>query len=355
MEKIKKLDEQLKSRINEQKTARSRVNFKSIEEVDSEIQRLQKQVDTGTMKLVDEKKALADISSLHKQKKGFAGFEQAQKGIDDLKAQIAELRKSLDNPEAKALSDRYTEIQKELDGIKAEQDGAFKNLNSLRDERTKLHAEQQEKYAALKDIKDKYFQARRAYRDYENEAYRQRKERQRAERDAYEAGKRRQVADQKLEEASAPAYQDEIMTAEGLIRYFDPSSATTKESAGPSKFAAAAQRTVDDSGIKGTKLARKDEDEENYFVGTGGKKGKKGRKGAAASPAPATPTEGKFNLSIGVIEQLAKLNVEPPMNQSDVPAVVERLKGKLEHWKKNQDRKTKEVCSLVHCEEPASC
>jgi hypothetical protein len=33
--------------------------------------------------------------------------------------QISELRKTLDNPEAKALSDKYSEIQKELDAIKA--------------------------------------------------------------------------------------------------------------------------------------------------------------------------------------------------------------------------------------------
>ncbi|KAJ9664865.1 multicopy suppressor of BFA (Brefeldin A) [Coniosporium apollinis] len=342
LEQIKKLDEQLKSRINEQKTARSKVNFKNVEEIEAEIQRLQKQVDTGTMKLVDEKKALAEVSSLNKQKKGFAGFEAAQKGIDDVKAKIAEIRKEMDDPEAKALSDKYTAITTELDQIKAEQDEVYKNLNALRDERTKAQEDQQKKYMALKEIKDAYHQARRAYRDYEQEAYRQRRDRQRAEREAFEAGKRRQVADQKLEDASAPAYQDEIITAEGLIRYFDPSSAPAKAAAGPGQFAASAQREVDDSGIRGTKLSRKGDEEENYFVGTGGKKGKKGRKNQNASPA-STPAEGgKFQLSIDVIEQLAKLNVEPPMNQSDVPPVVEKLKEKLEFWKQNQKKKTEE-------------
>jgi len=99
MDKIKRLDENLKSRINEQKTARSKVQFKSVDEVNSEIDRLQKQVDSGTMKIVDEKKALADISQLNRQKKGFAGFDEAQKGIDEVKGQIAELRKTLDDPE----------------------------------------------------------------------------------------------------------------------------------------------------------------------------------------------------------------------------------------------------------------
>lgn len=338
-EQIKKLDEQLKARISENKTARSRVNFKNVDEVDREIARLQKQVDSGTMKIVDEKKALADITNLSKQKKNFAGFEQAEKGIADVKAKIAELRKSLDDPESKAMSDRYTAIQTELDSIKAEQDEAYKSLNSLRDDRTKAHAEQQAKWTELKEYKDKYYEQKRAFRNYEQEAYKARRERQESERKAYEQKKRREVADAKLEEASARAYLDEIYTAEGLIRYFDPSALPEKETNGTSKFAATASRTVDDSALKGMKVVKKEE--EDYFAGTGGKKGKKGNK-KNKDAAPAASTAG-FNLSIGLIEQLAKLNVNAPSSQADVPGVVEKLKEKLDFWKKDQERKTNEV------------
>ena len=351
-EKIRSLDTSLKSRIAEQKNARGRVQYKNVEEVDREIQRLEKQVDTGTMKLVDEKKALADVSSLRKQRKGFAGFDEAQKGIDEVKAQLADLRKGLDDPESKALSEKYSTIAKELDDIKAEQDEAYKGINSLRDERTKLQAEQQEKYGVIRSIKDQYYGQKKAFADYENEAYKVRREKQKAERDAYEKERRKKTAEKKLEEASEPAYMDEMLTAEGLIRYFDPSAAgTSTKTMEPGKFAAQASRTVEDGNLKGTRVVKKDE--EDYFMGTGGKKGKKGRKGGAgaattASPA-GTPTDGgKFNLSIGVIEELSKVNVEPPMGQTEVPAVVEKLKAKLEHWKEDQARQTKAV-SLLQC------
>ncbi|KAL8952623.1 MAG: hypothetical protein Q9222_001497 [Ikaeria aurantiellina] len=343
-EKIASLDAQMKSRMAEQKAARSRVSYKSVEEIDREIQRLEKQVDTGTMKLVDEKKALAEISSLRKQRKGFAGFDEAQKGIDDVKAQISELRKSLDNPEATALSQKYDKIAQEIAGIKSEQDQAYKNLNSLRDERNKLHSDQQAKYASVKDIKDKYYKANRAHREYEREQARIRQERYKSEMEAKQKERRKEAARQKLEEASQPAYMDEILTAEGLIRYFDPSSSeAAKALRAPSGFAAEAQRTVETSDFKGTRVQKKDEREDNYFLGTGGKKGKRGKKGGATgSPAPGTPTEGKFNLSIGIIEELAKVNVEPPMNQSDVSTVVDKLKMKRDGWKSDQDQKTKE-------------
>lgn len=345
-EKVSALDAQLKSRMAEQKTARSRVAFKSVEEIDREIQRLEKQVDAGTMKLVDEKKALAEISSMRKQRKGFAGFDEAEKGIQDVKAQISELKKTLDNPEAKALSQKYDELNRELQEIKAEQDKAYSSLSSLRDERSKLHADQQEKYSTMRDIKDQFHKARLAYREYEQELYRQKQERQKAERDAYQKEKRRAIAAKKLEEASEPAYVDEILTAEGLIRYFDPS--TTAENAkslrGPSGFAAEAQRNVAASEFQGTKVSRKEDREDNYFMGGGGKKGKKGKKGSTTgSPAPSTPSEGKFNLSIGVIEELAKLNVEPPMNQAGVPEVTEKLKAKRDEWKADQEKKTRDV------------
>ncbi|KAK7547463.1 hypothetical protein IWX92DRAFT_172102 [Phyllosticta citricarpa] len=260
MEQIRKEDEKLKAKISEQKTARSRVNFKSVDDIDREIARLQKQVDSGSMKIVDEKKALGEISNLNKSKKSFAGFEEQQKQIDAIKAKIAELRKSMDDPESRAMSDRYTAINSELDEIRKEQDAAYKNLNNLRDERSKAHSEQQATWAALKKVKDDYYEQRRANRAYEQEAF---------------------------------------------------------------------------------KVVRKDADEENYFVGTGGKKGKKKNKGNN-SPA-ATPSEGKFNLSIGIIEQLAKINVNAPASQADVPAAVKTLQEKLEFWKKDQDRKTKEV------------
>ena len=348
-ERLNSLDAQLKTRIAEQKAARGRVPYKSTDEIDYEIERLEKQVESGSMKIVDEKKALAQQSDLRKLKKAFAGFDDTQKGIDKLRADIAEIKESMNNPENKALSDRYTEVQSELNKIKAEQDEVYGNMTSLRAERDKLYNDQQAKYTAIREIKDAYYKQRRAYKEYEDKAYQARRERQKAERDAYEKERRKKTAGAKLEEASQPAFMDEILTAEGLIRYFDPSSGGPTTTSAPNKFAAQAQRTVDDSNLKGMKVLKKDEEDENYFMGSGGKKGKKGRKGAANGTPDSSAVEaasGKFNMNIGVLDELNKVGVEPPSNQSEVPAVVEKLKAKVAHWKENQDKQTKLVSLL---------
>ena len=345
LEEISSLNTQFKSRVAEAKAARGRIAFKNVDEVDKEIVRLEKQVDAGTMKLVDEKKALAEVSNLRKQRRCFAGFDEAQKGIDSLKSRIDELRRSLEIPEAQALSEKLDKVRQELTAVKKEQDEAWGNFRSLRKEQSLLNDHQRLLYAHIRTLKDDHFNAKMAFRDWEQEQYKVRQEKIKNERDAYQKEKRRKTADQKLEEASQPAFADEILTAEGLIRYFEPSSVEpSKALRGPSGFAAEVQRSVDGSEFKGTKVCKKEDREDNYFTGTGGKRGKKGKKGSnAASPAPSTPTEGKFNISIGIIEELAKVNVEPPINQAGVLAVVEKLKQKRDQWKKDQEAKTREV------------
>jgi len=350
LDKIKRLDEQLKSRITESKNARGKVNFKSAEDVQHEIERLQKQVDSGSMKIVDEKKALGEISQLNRIKKSFAGFDESQKGIDDIKAQIAEQKKLLDDPESRALSDRYTQITTELDKIKAEQDEVFKSLNSLRDERTRLHEDQQKKYMAVKEIKDAYYSQRREAVKYEQEARRIREEKRKAENDAYHRGRRQEAAKSKLEEASDPAYGSEIRTTQSLLAFFDPSSVTKQAAAGPGKFAATNFRTVEESAFKGTRVSKKDEEEENYFVGGGGKKNKRNRGQANGGVTSPPVVEKGFQLDLGTIGSLAQINVDPPMSQADVPALVEKLKEKLTFWKGDQDRKTKENIEKAQAE-----
>jgi uncharacterized coiled-coil DUF342 family protein len=341
-DQIKKLDEQLKSRIAEQKTARSRVAFKNVDEVDREIERLEKQVNGGMMKLVDEKKALTEISNLRKQRKNFSGFEDAQRGIDDTKAKLKALRDTLDDPAAKALGEKYAKIQAELDAIKAEQDEAYKSINNLRAERDKLHADQQEKYLAIKKIKDDNWTAKKAFQQWEYEARQKTRERQKAEREAYDKEKKRERAEKILAEARDPAYLDEIKRATGLLAFLDPSSLQTGSVPllAPSGLTASASRTVDDTGIKGMRIVKKEEEE--YFAGSGGKKGKKGKKGGAASPAtPAAST--KFSCPPSVIEDCSAIGIEPPMSAADISTVTEKVKEKLAFWKSDQKAQTERV------------
>lgn len=340
MDQVKKEDEKLKALIAEQKTARSRVAFKNTDEVDREIERLEKQVNTGLMKLVEEKKALNDISALRKQRKGFAGFDEQQKKIDDTKAKIKSLRDTMNDPESQALSDKYNKVQAELEAIKAEQEGAYKNVKSLRDAKQKLQDEQQEKYLAIKKLKDDFYKQNRAVGEWEFQARKKARERRAEQQASYDKEKKKERAQKMLAEASDPAYLDEIRCAESVLRFLDPSYSSEKAPLqAPSKFGATTQRIVDATGIKGKVVVKKEE--EDYFAGTGGKKGKKGRKTAA--PESPAATSAKYNCPPSIIENCEFLKIDPPMSSADVLGTVEKVKAKLTHWKADQKSQTAKV------------
>ena len=63
-EKIKATDAQIKTYVAELRTSKSRIPFKNVEELDQEVKRLTSMVDSGTMRIVDETKALEMVYSL---------------------------------------------------------------------------------------------------------------------------------------------------------------------------------------------------------------------------------------------------------------------------------------------------
>ncbi|OAA56684.1 nuclear segregation protein [Niveomyces insectorum RCEF 264] len=367
-EQIKRLDEQLRSRISEQKAARGKVPFKSAEDLDRHLQRLEDQVNGGMMKLVDEKKALAEITNLKKVRKTFAQFDGQEQQIAEVRAQIKQIKDSLDDPAAKALSERYNALQAQLDALKAEQDGVYQNLSSLRDERSRLHAEQRTTFDAIRKLKDTYYSQKKAFAAHEREARAKAWERKQAERERIERERRKERAQRLLAEASDPAYLDEIRRARSLLHFFDPTSplpppaaTTTGGAAGAAAAAAAgktatngsngtlsaqATRKVDDAGLKGMRLVRKEDRDDDYLPAakkSGGKKNKKNNNnhnGEAAGSTGTTTSSKGFNVPPSVIEDCASMGLNPPASAADVADVVEKIKAKLAHWEADQTAQT---------------
>ena len=321
-------EENIKKLMNDRKEMGSRAGFKSLNELESQIKSLEARVDSGKMAVVDEKKTLEEVRNHKRQRKTFEEMDNIQKKIDQLRLENGDLRKSFDNPEARALSDKYEANQKELDSIKAERATSRKGKDSIKAEADKAYAEKQTAYDNLKKLRDAHWTQRRAFKAQQDEVYNARRERQKTERDAYEKDKRRKVADIRLEEASAPAFGEEIHTAETLIKYFDPSYSTAEVSTDPGKFAASAQRTVDEDKFKDMKPLKKEE--EDFFTGGGGKK-KKGKK---------VSSKGDFQIGLDIIESCAKVGIDPPSSKDGVPAVVESLKKKVDAWKSDQKAQT---------------
>lgn len=60
-DRMKDLDTSIKAKIKEQNTAKGKIPYKTVEELDDAVKRLEAGVESGKLKLVDERKSLAEI------------------------------------------------------------------------------------------------------------------------------------------------------------------------------------------------------------------------------------------------------------------------------------------------------
>lgn len=102
---------------------------------------LDRQIESGSMKLVDEKKALAEITTLRRSRKTLEASGSIDDAIAADRAKIDELRKQLDDPERRKVSDKFEALQKEMDGLREEGNKAYEQRNKLFDERNALSAQ----------------------------------------------------------------------------------------------------------------------------------------------------------------------------------------------------------------------
>jgi hypothetical protein len=299
------------------------------------------------MKLADEKRALVEISQLKRSRRTVEGFQAEQDAIEAERAAADELRKQLDDPEAKSVSDRYEAIKAELDALKKEGDELYASQGKLFEERDRLQTELNALRRQKHESGQRWWEANERYRAKINEDRARRAERDRAQRAAEEAAKKTEMVDRLWEEASVPAFQSQIEDCQTLIDFFSGKSAgvtlssttrtTTKvDIAGVPKLQLRQVEAVPQDGFVVRK--KKGEDDDAYFVGG---KGKKGKKDAAAKPKESADA-GTGKIPLPTLTALLGLSIPPPASPAEHPRVVEDLKTKKAWFEANQARITAE-------------
>ncbi|KAG8927569.1 hypothetical protein FRC01_007253 [Tulasnella sp. 417] len=343
---VKSIEEDVKKKVTELQAKKTKSPFKTTAELDARVKQLEAQVESGSMKVLEEKRALAEINNLNRQRKTIEAFQSDQDAIDALRAEADELRKDLNNPESKALSEQYDTIKKELDDLKKEADDAYNSRNVLFEERDGIQKELDALYSRKRESAKAYRDANDKWYAKQQEDRARRAERAKAAREAAENEKKKELVERLRDEADAPAYQAEIEDCQTLIDFF--SGNVTTSSTGLDARAANIDgvpelnlRTVE-ADTNGLVELKKDDDD--YFVAT--KKSKKGSKinGSAkpsSSAKPAEPGE-RFSVPLAKLSALASLSIPPPANAAEVPQTIENLKIKKEWLTANQERKTAE-------------
>ncbi|KAF8351451.1 hypothetical protein F5887DRAFT_1058314 [Amanita rubescens] len=353
IERIKALQENIQKKVKDLQSARSKTSFKTAEEVDARIKELEKQVESGQMKLVDEKRALAEISNSRRIRRVVDGFQEDQKKIEEDRHTVEELKKQLDDPELKAMSDRFEAITAELATLKAERDEAHASKSKLFEERdgiqTQIKALLDEKRGSAQRFRD----ANDRYWTKVNEDRVRRDERRRAQKAAEDQQRKKDIAEHLLEEAKTPAYQTQIEDCQTLIDHFSgkPSNLDTSKSIASPKTQLVGVRELElrkvEGAPEGVVVRKKGEEEESYFVGG------KGR-GRGKKNAQKTSSEGNgaatLHMSLPILSALGTLSIPPPTSPADVPRIIEDLKTKKMWFEANQARTTAESIAKAEAE-----
>jgi hypothetical protein len=299
---------------------------------------------------VDEKKALQEISLCKRNRRTVENFQDEQEAIETDRRVADDLRKQLDDPESKAISERYDVIKAELDEIKKEEDDAYAGRAKLFEERDILQAQLNDLYNSKRESAQKFRTANDRHWNKVNEDRAKRAEKTRIQRAADEAAKKLEIAERLKEEAAVPAFQAEIEDCQTLIDFF------AGKNSGNVAFAnTSLSSKVDVTGVPKLELRKVDvgpqeglvvrkkkgEDEELYFVGKGKSKGKKNTT-KLTSDVNGTQLANTINVPLPTLSALLSLSIAPPASAADVPRVVEDLKTKKAWFEANQSRVTTE-------------
>lgn len=349
IEKIRSLGDSIQRKKRDLKQVRDKVQYRTVKDIDIAISKLERLIESGTLKIIEEKRTIAEISNLERSKKSVKQFEIQQNAIDEEQKAIDELKKTLEDSDFKKINEEYDDIKAKLDVINKDLASDREKRNELFDQKKKIREQINELFANRREIQDQHSKAKSEYWKYQEDEQKRRQELRRKLDEEREKQYKQDVADRKREEAAIPAFQSDIVTCDNLIYYFQSYNGGKSPQPQPHT----PSTTPVDSNIRqpdatsnvpeGAVLMKKSDREDAYFAG-GSKKHKK---------SPKEKKAGKSNslqLPFSVMDQLISFKIATPHNFSDIEQTIEGLIKKKEYFIENQERITRENIEKVEAE-----
>ncbi|CAI2180244.1 5093_t:CDS:2 [Funneliformis geosporum] len=310
---------------------------------------MEKLIESGTLKIIEEKRIVADISNLERSKKSVKQFEIQQNAIDEEQKLIDELKKTLEDSEFKKINEEYDDIKAQLEIINKDFASDKEKRNDLYDKKNKIREQINELIANRREIQEQHKEAKFEFWKYQEDEQKRRHELRRKMDEEREKQYKQEVADTKREEAAIPAFQSDIVTCDNLINYFQSFNGGKSSQPQPQT-----PNTIPvDSNIRqpdatsnvpeGAVLMKKSDRDDAYFTG-GGKKHKKSPKEKKGGKSNS------FQLPISVMDQLISFKIATPHNFSEIEQTIEGLIKKKEYFIENQERTTKENIEKAEAE-----
>lgn len=153
-EKLERVKGKVEEAAEAGKNAKSQLKFRTVQEIDAEIARLEKQQSTTSMKLADEKKLIKDIELLRGQKRQLASLGQSQdqmKNDKEERARLVGLLKAK-REEVAEVQGRFNEQRAVIDKLVNKEGGPRSKIPGLIEERKALSEKKKEAVARIRGI-----------------------------------------------------------------------------------------------------------------------------------------------------------------------------------------------------------
>jgi len=335
----KKLEDGIHTKVTELQLLRPKSGPRSVKEIDQKIERLDSEVESGTLTIASEKRNLNEITALKRMRSSFARADKLQEEIDSVRNQAAEVRKAIDAKAMRQVQANKAELEKKLDQFKEKRQAVRSKLNASYDDRRSTHN-------AIKELNSK-MDALRADFDAEMAAFNDKMKAKKQQREAEEAeAKQKNAQQKKVQEAEAkvaaakePAYAAQIDKAKRLLEYFDPSSAsagsavsteTAPSSAGSADSSKSVSKALNAPAVSGQALPQQS--------AGGAPPSRKSQKKKSSNQGPSQ----SLNLDLGIIDALSSLKVSLPSTAEQLEHTKTQLREKIEFYTENNTRVTKE-------------
>ncbi|RCH93522.1 hypothetical protein CU098_004824, partial [Rhizopus stolonifer] len=264
--------------------------------------------------------------------KGFQSkvpFRSTEEVDDRIEAIYDELKKNIDDSEAKKMSDRYEELDAEFKEIYGDQNKQREVRNKLYDERTRLKGLLDEEYTKLRTARDEHRKNNDEYYTFVRQLREYKKEQEQLRKVQEENDKRQEAAKQELELAALPAFENEIALCDNLrlfLESFLSSGNKTNETSG-------ADATVIENAFEGMVIKKRDDDV--FFAGGGKKKQNKNKENVKDSKKSDA-----LKLPLATMEHFFDIKVTVPTKISEIPSTLQKLKERKEYFIKEQPKVT---------------
>lgn len=329
-DQLDSLKNQADKLVKDKKDAKSNIRFNSAEEIDAEVARLQKQQETTSMSLNEEKRLIKEMDALKASKDKIKDVKSKETDLDSVKKKRTEINESIKakDKEIDAVTKEQDEVGAKIKAMSEKETDKKSVLDALFKERDKLKKDisvvLKEKDAVRDDFRDKtnaWWNYQRAIKAQKKIQYDEDKKKRDEERETY-------LKQQEEEEAKKIPYEEEQALCDYLADYLERKYITGETGGSSSKVVAKKEDivAVKEDPFAGMKAVVKDTDEEYFGKG----KGKKKRQRAPKKPESSGP----FTLNVDSFEQFGLIGMNPPTNLEMVPQSVKELREKKEWYKK---------------------